>query len=537
MPDLNDLFFFLAIVSPLVVLGRTWRRGAFHRGWQLASLAVLIVTGLAWVIVPRHAGFVGGGAWVLLLFLPSFLFRKGADLAAQQRFVAAGRVLSLLVPLHPSRTLRAQARLFRALGCAQDGDRPGALAQLKQLTPGASQVSRQAEAQGYRITGQWNELLAWCERHLPRVGVGEDPALLPLCLRALGETGHRDELVLQFAGRAPMLLAAPQHQPVFATSLALVFAFCGRTPALARLFETEALHFSDDAKEFWIATSEAAAGETAASRTRLERLRQNTGDGLLRADAAERLARRGLLPPLPLNPSSSATIARLERDVMDSHRPVEPSRSRRATPAVLGLIVLNVLMFLVEIRFGGSTNSFTLHSLGALEPVAVLVGGQYWRMVAALFLHYGPLHLLVNLYALFVLGPSLEHWIGSLRFTLAYFISGIGSSAGVLLLWRYGLTQADLLVGASGSVMGIVGAWAGVLIGHRHAPQARRRLLNIALIVGLQTAFDFYTPQVSMAAHLSGFVSGFLLGLFLQPRSLDADEFVERGAQPLKPGA
>jgi len=76
--------------------------------------------------------------------------------------------------------------------------------------------------------------------------------------------------------------------------------------------------------------------------------------------------------------------------------------------------------------------------------------------------------------------------------------------------------------------MGIVGAWAGFLLRHRHAPQAKQRLANILLIVVIQTAFDLSTPQVSMAAHLCGLIAGFLLGLALAPRPLS----VTRGVDP-----
>jgi rhomboid protease GluP len=174
-------------------------------------------------------------------------------------------------------------------------------------------------------------------------------------------------------------------------------------------------------------------------------------------------------------------------------------------------------MFMAEIALGGSTSLTALHRLGALEPFAVFAAGQYWRMLGALFLHYGPLHLLFNAYALYILGPPLESAIGSVRFAITYIVAGIGSSAGVLLLWRLGITQADFLVGASGSVMGIVGAWAGILVWHRHAPLARQRLTSVVLIVVLQTAFDLYTPQVSMSAHLSGLVTGFFVGLIIAP--------------------
>ena len=69
------------------------------------------------------------------------------------------------------------------------------------------------------------------------------------------------------------------------------------------------------------------------------------------------------------------------------------------------------------------------------------------------------------------------------------------------------------VVGASGCVMGIVGAWAAFLIRHHQTPQIRQRLMNIVFIVVVQTIFDWLTPQVSMAAHLCGLIGGFLVGL------------------------
>jgi len=74
------------------------------------------------------------------------------------------------------------------------------------------------------------------------------------------------------------------------------------------------------------------------------------------------------------------------------------------------------------------------------------------------------------------------------------------------------------LVGASGCVMGIVGAWAGFLIRHRHAWQAKQRLLNILLIIVIQVLFDLSTPQVSTSAHLCGLVTGFVIGLLAAPK-------------------
>jgi membrane associated rhomboid family serine protease len=211
---------------------------------------------------------------------------------------------------------------------------------------------------------------------------------------------------------------------------------------------------------------------------------------------------------------------------IDSTRPPLEGTQRRSrpqsTPVVFTLIALNLMMFAAEFALGSTTDPATLHRLGALEWPPVLIRGEYWRLVTALFLHYGPLHLLFNLYALYVLGPALENAIGSARFAVCYFFAGICSTGGVLLLRVIGFTQADQVVGASGSIMGLIGAWAGLLVRHRHTPFATRRLQNILLVVVVQVMFDVTTPEVSTAAHLCGLVGGFVSGLILAPRRLPA---------------
>jgi len=148
----------------------------------------------------------------------------------------------------------------------------------------------------------------------------------------------------------------------------------------------------------------------------------------------------------------------------------------------------------------------------------VIFRHQYWRLLAALFLHYGPVHIFFNLFALLLLGPALERQIGGFLFAVCYLVSGIGSSIAVVLLTKLRLLEPVQLVGASGCIMGVVGTWTGFLLRHRHAPLARQRLRNIFVIVLLQLAFDVVTPRVSMSAHLGGLFTGFLLGLLVQTK-------------------
>ena len=210
-----------------------------------------------------------------------------------------------------------------------------------------------------------------------------------------------------------------------------------------------------------------------------------------------------------------------------------PYRQPRITvsPIVLALIIVNVAVFVLELLAGGSTNPITLHRLGELDTNSVIFGHQYWRLLAALFLHYGPIHIFFNLFALLLLGPALERQIGAFLFAVCYLASGIGSSIAVVLLTKLRLLGPVQLVGASGCIMGIVGTWAGFLLRHRHAPLARQRLRNIFVIVLLQLAFDLVTPRVSMSAHLGGLLTGFLLGL-LVPAAYSR----EHGARSWEPG-
>ena len=200
------------------------------------------------------------------------------------------------------------------------------------------------------------------------------------------------------------------------------------------------------------------------------------------------------------------------------HDPFYRTRSRAITisPVVLALILLNAAVFLIEILFGGPENPLTLYRLGELDTISVLYGHQHWRLFTALFLHYGMVHLAFNMFALLVLGPPLERQIGAIAFAVCYLLSGLGSSISVVLLAKLRLLPPLELVGASGCVMGIVGAWGGFLLRNQNAPLARQRLRNVIVIVVMQIAFDLVTPNVSMSAHLGGLVTGFLLGLALR---------------------
>ena len=182
------------------------------------------------------------------------------------------------------------------------------------------------------------------------------------------------------------------------------------------------------------------------------------------------------------------------------------------------LIGLNLLIYALEIRLGGSQNSLALDRLGALVPEKVLAG-EWWRLIGANFLHYGSFHLATNMLSLFFIGRLIELSLGAKYYLTIYLFSGIGSMLTfTLLAFRLGLSNA-FLVGASAAIMGLIGAILAislqVWLKKRHSATARRRLQQIIFIIILQFIFDNIIPQVSFHAHLFGFIIGFLISSVL----------------------
>src|SRR5207253_8330191 len=82
--DFNHIFLFLALATPLLVLAKAWRPGGIFRGWRISAIIVLAITGLCWVFFREYAGYVGGGAWFVLLFLPILGLRRASQLARSE---------------------------------------------------------------------------------------------------------------------------------------------------------------------------------------------------------------------------------------------------------------------------------------------------------------------------------------------------------------------------------------------------------------------------------------------------------------------
>lgn len=185
------------------------------------------------------------------------------------------------------------------------------------------------------------------------------------------------------------------------------------------------------------------------------------------------------------------------------------------------LIGLNVVVFLAtalggtSLGFGGGPSP--LYARLALQPLAIDYGGttgvvggvadgQYWRLLTATFLHFGFVHVLLNMLALLSLGPLLEQALGRTRFLALYLLSGVAGTTATYVLGDERQTAA----GASGAIFGLFAA-AYVIERKRGGGAAQQ----YAVLLGINLVLTFTIPFIDVRGHLGGLVGGALAALVL----------------------
>lgn len=170
---------------------------------------------------------------------------------------------------------------------------------------------------------------------------------------------------------------------------------------------------------------------------------------------------------------------------------------------VIPLIAINIIVFILQIILGRNfTEAFVLISSDVFT--------RPWILLTSMFLHGNPFHLLFNMYVLFLFGSLLEHKLGSKKFLLLYFVSGIVAS--FISSFFYPAT-----LGASGAIYGILGAII-ILI-----PHLKVMILFLPIPMDLWKALilvaiidTLLLSNIAVAAHLAGLACGLLFGLYLK---------------------
>jgi membrane associated rhomboid family serine protease len=195
---------------------------------------------------------------------------------------------------------------------------------------------------------------------------------------------------------------------------------------------------------------------------------------------------------------------------------VKTIRTLASTPIVTqAIIALNVVAFLVETAGGaplggGGGGSIYIHGLlfgpaltgHNLDPF-ITGTHEYWRLVTSGFLHDGILHIALNMFFLFMMGPMIENAIGRVNYAAIYLASLLAGSFGALAF-----TPLAATVGASGAIFGIFGAL--IVVAHSRGISIWQSGLGLTLIINL--VFTLSVKGISIGGHVGGLAAGLICG-------------------------
>jgi membrane associated rhomboid family serine protease len=223
------------------------------------------------------------------------------------------------------------------------------------------------------------------------------------------------------------------------------------------------------------------------------------------------------MTPAPVGlrcPEHSGKPQGVRRVTTAAARATTGTGARTGNLVTLTLIGINMAVFALELALGGTLSGTGnwIYEHGVLVRNALygdgtpagVANGEWWRLETATFLHYGLIHLAMNMFSLYFAGSILEQVIGRWRFLLLYVVSGLAGSAGALLLSK----PTALTAGASGAIFGILG---GLLVLER-----RGRIATGGQVLGLivlNLVITFAIPGISVGGHLGGLVGGIVLML------------------------
>jgi len=201
--------------------------------------------------------------------------------------------------------------------------------------------------------------------------------------------------------------------------------------------------------------------------------------------------------------------------------------ARRVNAVTMALIAINVGVYVFELAVGGTVDGLNnwIYDHGVLIANGAYQGGklvawgppgasippgltaagvqhgEWWRLITAAFLHYGPLHLGLNMLSLYFAGSILEQVVGRWRFLLVYLVSGLAGSAGALLI-----TPNSPTAGASGAIFGVLGA---LLVLERRGVIHSGGQILMWIILNLVLTFSI--AGISIGGHIGGLVAGMVL--------------------------
>lgn len=172
------------------------------------------------------------------------------------------------------------------------------------------------------------------------------------------------------------------------------------------------------------------------------------------------------------------------------------------------IMAICIILFILMELSGGSTNSQTLLKYGANLDVLVK-NGEYYRLFTCIFLHIGIMHLLCNMYSLYIIGREVENLFGKIKYIIIFILSGIFGS-----IMSLAFTHNTISAGASGAIFGLLGALLYFGMHYRtYLGEAIKRSIIPIIVVNL--IIGFFAEGIDLAAHIGGLVGGILSAMMV----------------------
>lgn len=189
----------------------------------------------------------------------------------------------------------------------------------------------------------------------------------------------------------------------------------------------------------------------------------------------------------------------------------------------VALIVINVIVFFLLEFMGQTESALFMMEHGAMYPPYIMEKGEYWRLFTATFMHFGFGHLLNNMVMLGAAGQMLEKALGKVKYLILYLAAGVG---GCVLSYLEMIHSGEYAVsaGASGSVFGIVGALAWILIVHKGKYETLTGKGMIGMII-LCLYYGVSEGNIDNWGHIGGLIVGFILSIIFYRRNVKNIDF------------
>ncbi len=171
------------------------------------------------------------------------------------------------------------------------------------------------------------------------------------------------------------------------------------------------------------------------------------------------------------------------------------------------IIFICVLVFILMYVLGnGSTDNYTLLLFGA-NLDALTKNGDYYRLLTSMFLHIGIMHLLCNMYSLYIIGKEVENVFGKWKYLVIYILSGIAGS-----ILSLAFNHNTICAGASGAIFGLLGAL--LYFGYYYRPYLGATLTrSIIPVIAINLIVGFLDSGIDNSAHIGGLVGGLLVAM------------------------